>query len=86
MKDGERPPNMRLKGTPVELDVTDRNGDPLTSLVLDMELSERERAVLNNLKAGKSQRDIARFLGLHSATPVNRIARRLRALGMLEGV
>jgi DNA-binding CsgD family transcriptional regulator len=60
-----------------------RHGDPLTALVLEIHLDQRELAVLNQTKAGKSQRQIADFLGLKSATPVNRIVRRLGALGML---
>lgn len=83
IKDGERPPTMRLQARTVELGTTDHHGDPLTSLVLDMQLTEREQCVLNNLNAGKSQRDIANFLKLKSATPVNRIARRLRRMGLV---
>lgn len=83
IKDGERPPPLLLKARSVELGVNDRHGDPMTSLVLDLELTERERCVLNNVQAGKSQRYIANLLGLKSATPVNRIARRLQAMGLL---
>lgn len=83
IKDDEKPPDMVLKATPVELGVKNKHGDPLTSLVLEPQLTERELAVLNQTNAGKSQRQIADFLGLKSATPVNRILRRLKALGTL---
>jgi RecA-family ATPase len=84
IKDGEKPPTMRLIARTVELGTTDRHGDPLTSLVLDMELTEREQRVLDNLKAGKSMRDVAQLMGLKSHTPVARMARRLRQMGRLE--
>ena len=83
LKDDDAPPLMVLKGNAVELGTTDRHGDPMTSLVLDIVLSEQEQAVLNQTNAGRSQRQIAEFLGHKSATPVNRIVRRLRAMGML---
>lgn len=58
-----------------------RHGDPLTALVLEIHLDQRELAVLNQTNAGRSQRQIADSLG--SATPVNRIVRRLRAMELL---
>ncbi len=52
IKDSERPPDVILKGVPVELGYYDPKGYPVTSLILNMELSELEQNVLSMTKAG----------------------------------
>ncbi len=42
IKDSERLPDVILKGVPVELGYYDPKGYPVTSLILNMELSELE--------------------------------------------
>ena len=83
IKDEDRPPEMHLQAQIVEIGGTDQYGDPITSLVLEPSLSEKELLVLNNLKAGKSQRQIAELMGASSKTAVARIQRRLRRLKMV---
>ena len=83
-KDSERPPDMILKAAPVELGYNDRKGYPVTSLILDMELSEFEQTVLTMTKAGKSQRFIAEETG-KSKTTIYKAQDKLRAKNLLPG-
>jgi DNA-binding CsgD family transcriptional regulator len=80
IKDGEKPTPVLLKRRVVELGVTDRHGDPVTSLVLDAMLTERQQAIVNQALAGKSQRQMADFLGV-SVGLVNKEIQRIKAIG-----
>ena len=82
-KDSERPPDLILKAAPVELGYNDRKGYPVTSLILDMELSEFEQTVLAMTKAGKSQRFIAEEIG-KSKTAIYKAQDKLRAKNLLS--
>jgi hypothetical protein len=81
-KDSERPPDIIMKGVPVELGINDKKGRPVTSLVMNMELSALEQSVLTMTKEGKSQRFIAEELDT-SKTNVFKILARLRAINLL---
>jgi hypothetical protein len=81
-KDSERPPDIILKSAPVELGYNDPKGYPVTSLVLDMELSALEQTVLTMTEAGKSQRFIAEELN-KSKTTIAKTQDRLRAKNLL---
>jgi RecA-family ATPase len=81
-KDSERPPDVILKAAAVELGYNDRKGFPVTSLILNMELSEMEQSVLTMTKAGKGQRFIAEELK-KGKTTIQKIQRRLRAKNLL---
>ena len=81
-KDSERPPDVILKAASVELGYNDRKGFPVTSLILNMELSADEQLVLTMTKEGKGQRFIAEELG-KSKTTVLKTQRHLRAKHLL---
>lgn len=83
IKDSEAPPDLTLSKEVVELGFNDRNGHPVTSLVLKMSLAETEQAILNQSNAGKGQRSIAENVGV-SKTTVSRTQSRLRKLGLLK--
>ncbi len=82
IKDTEKPPELNLVARVVELPDLDRHGFPLTSLVLDLELSQAEQAVLNQTMAGRSVRLIAESVGI-SKSKVSRTQTRLRAMNKL---
>jgi hypothetical protein len=83
-KDSERPPDIILKSVPVELGYNDPKGYPVTSLILEMELSTLEQTVLTMTEAGESQRSIAQKLS-KSKTTVAKTQARLRAKNLLTG-
>ena len=82
-KDSERPPEIILKAAYVELGYKDSKGYPVTSLILNMELSAMEQTVLTMTEAGKSQRFIAEKLN-KSKTTVGKTQVRLRAKNLLS--
>ena len=61
--------------------ITDRHGEPVTSLILDAMLTDRQQAIVNQAMAGKSQRQMAEFLSVGVAT-VNREITRIKAMGL----
>jgi DNA-binding NarL/FixJ family response regulator len=71
-----------LKGIPVELGYNDPKGYPVTSLIMNMELSALEQSVLTMTKEGKSQRIIADKTG-KSKTTIGKTQARLRAKNLL---
>lgn len=83
-KDSERPPDLILKAATVELGYNDRKGYPVTSLILNMELSEFEQTVLNMTRVGKGQRFIAEETG-KSKTTIQKTQNKLRNKKLLPG-
>jgi len=83
-KDSERPPDINLKSVLVELGYNDPKGYPVTSLILDMQLSALEQAVLSKMKEGKSQRIIGKETG-KCKTTIAKTQAKLRAKNLLPG-
>jgi len=83
-RDSERPPDLILKAATVELGYKDRKGYPVTSLILNMELSEFEQTVLNMTRTGKGQRLIAEEMG-KSKTTIQKTQNKLRNKKLLPG-
>ena len=81
-KDSERSGALIFTPRVVELGVSDSEGESLSSLVMDLELSDRQNTVMHETKAGRTQRAVAEMLGV-SRNVVAREIYRLRKMGFL---
>ena len=82
-KDAARSPMMTFKPQVVELGVADEEGHQLTSLVLEVELTPRQRTILAELELGRTHRGIATMLDV-SKQIVTREIMKLKAMGLVK--
>lgn len=81
-KDDERPLPVSLQTAPVELGIVDNKGQSVTSLVLDIYLTERQQTIVHEVKNGRSQRGMATLLKCDKKI-IGREIRKLRDLGLV---